>query len=640
MILKTLARTAALLLLAGSALAAPAPAPDATPPALTAADVGAFVDGFLATEMARAGIAGVSVAVVKDGQVLLARGWGVADRERGTACDADTLHRLGSIAKLFTWTAVMQLVEQHRLDLDADVRQYLDFDLPRTFPQPITLRHLMTHTAGFEETVHGMWAGADESLDLRAYLTARVPAQLHAPGIVAAYSNYGATLAGYIVQRVSGQPFETYVQAQVLQPLGMSHSTFAQPLPAALAARMSRGYDHGADDAKPFERIRVVPAGSATSSAADMARFMLAELGDGSLDGGRILQADTLVRMQTAQWWPHPHGPAMALGFWEDGGYGTRVIGHGGDTQWFHSGLYLLPTQHVGLFVVQNSAGTRVLRDALMRRFMERYFPAPAATFPAGAPPASAVEGLAGRYLSTRHGESGPLALLALLSQDKVEVAADGTLTMSESRGPDERAVRYRWRGDGLWQSPDDPSRRAWFRRDADGRWQTNPRVPVFVEQRVDAAHDAALATPVLAASLLVALASLLAWPLAAATRWHLGVPAPALRDERRARVALRVACLLALLPWAVFAVVGARAMASFTWLSGPEVIAWMRAVQATSWLALAGIGLSAWAVRARWRTRGTWWWSRVQAVLVLLAGLGLAAIAWAGHLLTGATLL
>ena len=123
---------------------------------LTAPDVAAFVDGYLPTEMDRAGINGVSVAIVKDGQVLLARGYGSADREHHVAMTPDTLMRIGSISKLFTWTAVMQLVERHQLDLDADVQQYIDFDLPRTFAQPITLRELMTHTAGFEETFHGM----------------------------------------------------------------------------------------------------------------------------------------------------------------------------------------------------------------------------------------------------------------------------------------------------------------------------------------------------------------------------------------------------------------------------------------------------------------------------------------------------
>lgn len=622
------------LMLAGAA----APAQDAATHELTAPDVAAFIDGYLPTEMERAGINGVTVAIVKDGQVLLARGYGNADRERHVAVTPDTLLRIGSISKLFTWTAVMQLVEQHRLDLDTDVQQYIDFDLPKTFAQPITLRHLMTHTAGFEEILHGMWASEGESLDLRGYLVARVPARIHAPGSVAAYSNYGATLAGYIVQRRSGEAFDAYVRNHVLLPLGMTHTTFAQPLPAGLAPAMSRGYAAGADPAKPFELIRVGPAGSASASANDIARFMRAELADGSLDGGRILQPDTLARMQAAQWWPQPHGPAMALGFWEDGGYGVRVIGHGGDSEWFHSGLYLLPAQHVGVFIAQNSAGKHTLRDVMMRRFMERYFPAPAARFSSAPPPAAEVAGLAGRYLGTRHGESGPLALLGLLSQDKVDVSADGTLTLSESIGLDERPVKYRSLGDGVWQSPDDSTRRLWFKRDANGRWQMNPRIPVFIEQRMPWARDARLWGAIVALSLLVAAGSLLAWPVAAAARWRFGVPAPASRDERRARVALRWAATLILLPWLTFALVVMRASDSFAWMAGPQALAWLRVVQAESWLALAGVALAAWGVRSRWRARNAGGWGRVQAVAVVLAGVGLAALAWMGHLLVGAT--
>ena len=609
----------------------------ASPHELTAPDLAAFIDGYLPIEMERAGINGVTVTVVKDGQVLLARGYGTADRERRVAVSPDTLFRIGSISKLFTWTAVMQLVEQHRLDLDADVQQYIDFELPKTFEQPITLRQLMTHTAGFEESFHGMWAGEGESLDLRSYLVARVPARIYAPGTMAAYSNYGATLAGYIVQRRSGEPFDSYVRKHILQPLGMAHTTFVQPLPGELAPAMSRGYDQGADPAKPFELIRIEPAGSASASANDMARFMRAELADGSLDGGRILQPDTLARMQTAQWWPQAHGPAMALGFWEDGGHGVRVIGHGGDSEWFHSGLYLLPAQHVGVFVSQNSQGKRTLRDALFRRFMERYFPTPSPAFSSRPPPASEVAGIAGHYLTTRHGESGPLALLALLSQSKVEVSADGTLTQSENVGADERPVKFRSLGDGVWQSPDDSTRRLWFKRGADGLWQMSARVPVFVEQQVPWTHNAAVTTPLLGLSLLVLAGTLLAWPLAAAARWHFAAPAPATR-ERRARVALRGAALLLMLPWLTFGLVVTWATGSFAWLAGPQALVWLRVVQVESWIALAGVLLAAWVLRARWRARGTWRWGRVHAVLVVLAGVGLATLAALGHLLTGAT--
>ncbi|MEP6504051.1 MAG: serine hydrolase domain-containing protein [Betaproteobacteria bacterium] len=624
-------------LVAGGAQAEGAPSP--APQALTESDLAAFVDGILPIEMARAGIDGAAVAVVKDGHVLLARGYGVADRERQVPVSTDaTLFRVASISKLFTWTAVMQLAEQHRLDLDADVQQYLDFPLPPAFGAPVTLRRLMTHTAGFEETVQGMWAQEGESLLLRDYVVAHVPARIFAPGSVGAYSNYGATLAGYIVQRRSGEPFDAYVARHILQPLGMAHSTFAQPLPASLAPLMSRGYRERAEPAQPFELIRVAPAGALSTSAADMARFMLAELGDGGLDGQRILQSGTLAQMQSAQYWPHPLGPAMALGFWEDGGYAQRVIGHGGDSQWFHSGLYLLPAQRVGVFIVQNTLGKHLLRDAFFGRFMARYFPAPPAVFPPGPPPAAAIAGIAGRYVSSRRGESGALRLGTLLSQTEVRVDESGRLTDSDVKGLDDRLLTFRWLGDGVWQSPEDPTRRLYFRRGTDGLWSFSGRVPVFIDQQVRWTRDARLLAPLLFASLFVLAATLLAWPLAAAARWHFAPRARA--SERHARQALRWAAMALLLPWLLIGGTLVSGVNAFEFIGGPWAASAMRVVQAAAWLGLGATLLAAWAAQRQWRAAGVWWWARVHATLVVAAGLGASLLAWQGHLLVGATIL
>ncbi len=611
----------------------------ATPHELTAADVAAFVDGYLPVEMDRAGINGVSVAVVKDGQVLLARGYGLADRERRVPMSADTLMRIGSTSKLFMWTAVMQLVEQHRLELDADVQQYVDFPLPRAFGKPITLRALMTHTAGFEDTVRGMWAKEGEPLDLRDYLVHHVPARLWAPGTVVAYSNYGAALAGYIVQRVSGEPFDAYAQAHVLAPLGMAHTTFVQPLPPGLAPLMSRGYLEGADAPQPFELIRVAPAGSVSSSAADMARFMIANLPDDTAGAPRVLQPATLAQMQTPQWWPHPRGPAFALGFWEDLAYPQHVIGHGGDSEWFHTGLYLLPAQHVGLYVSQNGLGKHVLRDQLMRRFMARYFPAPATVFPAGAPAASETDGLAGTYMSSRRNESGPLYLAALLGQQVVRIDGDGVLTVGGVNGLDDRPVKFRSLGHGVWQSPEDSTRKLFFNRDHTGQWQMANHLPVEVEQHMPLARDGRLMRAVLGASLFMMLATLLAWPVAAMIRRHHDVLPPADPREQRARASLRLAAFLGALPWALlFVPLTLVDNGGEFVMTNVHVIDGLRVVQAAAWLALVAVPLAAGAALRGASARGVWWWSRIHAVLMLLAAIGLAFMAWQGHLLLGTT--
>ncbi|MBO0722048.1 MAG: beta-lactamase family protein, partial [Blastocatellia bacterium] len=255
-----------------------------SPPALTTEDVTVFFDALLPLLIRRDEIAGAVVAVVKDGRVLFAKGYGYADvaARRPVSADA-TLFRVASISKLFTWTAVMQLVEQGKLDLDRDVNLYLDFQIPATYPQAITLRHLMTHTPGFQMASpdHSRWPGTD-LLPLKEYLLKYLPPRIFPPGSTPAYSNYGAALAGYIVQRVSGQPFEEYVAEHIFRPLGMAHSTFVQPLPNALKPMMSQGYGLASESAGQFFLVPGSPAGSLYTTATDMARFMLAHLKDGS----------------------------------------------------------------------------------------------------------------------------------------------------------------------------------------------------------------------------------------------------------------------------------------------------------------------------------------------------------------------
>jgi CubicO group peptidase (beta-lactamase class C family) len=217
--------------------------------------------------------------------VLTARGYGYADTgSEGTAphpVDPDqTLFRVGSVAKVFVATAVMQLVEQGKIDLDADVDRYLDFPLPRTFDRAITMRHLLTHTAGFEERIKGLIELGESTVSVRDTVAVDPPEQVFEPGTVPAYSNYGYSLAGYIVERVSGTPFDDYIDRNVLDRVGMTSSSFAQPLPQELRSRLSQGYTTDSDPAAPFETVGTAPAGALSASATDMGRFILAHLGE------------------------------------------------------------------------------------------------------------------------------------------------------------------------------------------------------------------------------------------------------------------------------------------------------------------------------------------------------------------------
>src|ERR1051326_1148371 len=303
------------------------------PHELTEADVHAFLDGFMPMQLERENIAGAVVLVVKNGSVLFAKGYGYSDVAKKTPVTADaTLFRPGSISKLFTWTAVMQLVEQGKVDLDRDINDYLDFKIPPRFGKPITLRNIMTHTPGFEEQIKDLinQEGAPMA-SLKQYLAEHIPERIFPPGTTPAYSNYGAALAGYIVERVSGRPFNDYVAENIFKPLGMARSTFVQPLPPDLKPLMSGAYNLGSDKPKPFEVIAEAPAGALAATAGDLAHFMIAHLQNGKYETTQILRPDTAQQMHSRQFGLSPALNGMCLGFYEESRNGHRIFGHGGD---------------------------------------------------------------------------------------------------------------------------------------------------------------------------------------------------------------------------------------------------------------------------------------------------------------------
>lgn len=278
----------------------------------------------------------------------------------------------------------MQLVEQGKLDLDRNVNEYLDFKIPDAFGQPITLKNLLAHTPGFEEQIKDLFTVGSESPNLGAYLKTHIPARIYPPGTVPAYSNYGAALAGYIVERVSGRPFNEYVEQNIFKPLGMDHSTFRQPLPPTLASFMSNGYQLASDEPKPFEVVVPFPAGSMSTTASDTARFMLAHLQNGKLDSALMLRPETVQLMHSRLFALDPAANAMAYGFYEESRNGRRIIGHAGDTLYFHSDLHLIPDAGVGFFVSHNSLGrgNPPPRTTLWAMFLDRYFPYNASVTP------------------------------------------------------------------------------------------------------------------------------------------------------------------------------------------------------------------------------------------------------------------
>ncbi|WP_380168377.1 serine hydrolase domain-containing protein [Jannaschia sp. R86511] len=562
---------------AGSSVADPTPPPPVPAPAgqhtLEPSDVDAWLDGMLPAALEREGHAGAVVAVVADGEVVTTRGYGHADTGTtgGEAVPVDaerTLFRVGSISKLFTATAVMQLVERGEVDLDTDVAEYLDFEVPRAFDEPVTLRHLLTHTAGFEERIRGLIGSGDVEVVLRDSLAEDPPEQIYAPGTVPAYSNYGNALAGYVVERVSGVPFEEYVRREVLEPAGMTSSTFAQPLPAGLRDRMSQGYPTSADEPGPFEIVGAPPAGALTASAPDMARFMLAQLGE---PGTRpLLRPETLELMHApaldeSTLGTLAAGPRMTLGFFEESRNGHRMLGHGGDTQYFHSDLLLHPEEGAGIYVSVNSSGedgysTLALRAALLEGFTDRYFPAGAGETKAPDPTRGSVDEttakehaavVEGSYVSSRTVRSNFLAALEAFGTTQVEARPDGRLLLTP--GPTSAApALYEEVEPFVWREVDG-QRTITARVDGD-RVEAIGISPAFALLPAQPGRSQTVLLPVVGASALVLLVAVLAWPVGAVRRRVRGQTLPR-GTGRVSRVLTMVAAtctLLALAGWAV----------------------------------------------------------------------------------------
>lgn len=346
---------------------------------LTNDDLAAWLDGLLPYAIKQGDIAGGVVSVVKDGRVLFQRGYGYADVAQKRPMDpVHTIIRPGSISKLFLWTAIMQLVEEKKLDLDADVNRYIDFHIADFEGRAITLRDVVTHRTGFAEQIKDL-IGRSPPHSLEAYVKGHIPARIYPAGAVPAYSNYGSALAAYIVERVSGERFESYAARHILSPLSMRRSTFVQPVPPAWRGNLALGYRNASEAPRYYEFIGPVPAGGLNTTADDMARFMIAHLNQGAFNGQRIISAEVARAMHAPQERTFPALNTVAVGFYETTRNEHRSIAHNGGTQFFHSDLHLLVDDNVGLFISLNSTGeddaTKKIHDAFFNGFMDRYFP-------------------------------------------------------------------------------------------------------------------------------------------------------------------------------------------------------------------------------------------------------------------------
>ncbi|HEY1604868.1 MAG TPA: serine hydrolase domain-containing protein [Allosphingosinicella sp.] len=609
------------------------PPPAAGTVQLNAEDVNAWLDGYMPGALRTADIPGAVVVVVKDGKILTARGFGYADVDKKIPVDPDkTLFRPGSVSKLVTWTAVMQLVEQHKLDLDRDVNAYLDFKIPPYNGQPITLRQIMTHTAGFEEAVKDLLLyDGRQHVSLETYLKRWTPTRIFAPGTTQAYSNWATSLAGYIVQRVSGEDFDSYLDHHIFGPLAMKNSTFRQPLPANLAGQMSGGYVAGKN--KGFEFVEPAPAGALSSTGIDMARFMIAHLQDGQLDGQRILQPATAETMHDS-----PLGNVnpmslmpplnrMELGFFETNINGREVIGHLGDTNAFHTSFHMYMKENAGLYLSFNSPGkagaVQGLRTGVFEDFSDRYFPNVAPPDGRVDPKVAAQHArmMAGHWIVSRRIDTSFLASFSwLLGQEVVGVGPKGELVIPALVNAGGRPRQWVEIAPFVWRDTEGHGRVA--AKVVNGqiiRWTFDLVAPFEVYDRVPAGLNTGWIVPALYLSIAVLLLTFLSWPVGWAVRRRYKLQSDlegrALLAQRASRLAAGLIILL-LLGWAI----GTLMLLSDVTGGGGDAFFWLLQILSLIVFVLA-VPVAAWTLWQTWRDQGRWT-RKLWSILVFLAAL------------------
>jgi CubicO group peptidase (beta-lactamase class C family) len=578
-----------------------------------------FLDDFIIKKMEEYHIPGVAFVLVKDGKIIVRKGYGYADLENKIPVKPDeTIFRVGSISKLFTATAVMQLCEQGRIDLKADVNKYLKlFKLENNYPEPVTMANLLTHTAGFRgRAIGSMTRSESDRIPLGEFLAANMPPRSLPPGRYISYSNDGFYLAGYLVEEISGVPFAQYVADHILHPLGMEKSSFL--LPPHLMPNLAKGYScvNGNYQSVPIEFSKLLssPAGSLISTADDMARFMIAHLQGGRYQDRRILNENTCREMQRQQFTNDSRLPGTCYGFYEYQGYNQRAILHDGDVSGFSSRLFLLPDRNMGFFICNNN-GNSIVRMELTDSLMSHYYPLPKESVPSK--PAADIKSphkrLAGSYRSLRFG---------LDSFDKFE-SANALLNISDRQINSWIELEPR-----LFQVPKSKTRFV-FREDGEGNithlFIDAQQMPMSYE-RVALYDTATFLWVPLGFILLVFLSACVVWPMMHHIRRKRKQSVEMSRSARHARLLAIVTVALNLMFFACFT--PSMFLLNDEFVYGlPFVIKALLVIPIAT--TLLAIGLPVFALLA-WKYR---WWSFVERLhysLVAFACIGL--VLWLYH--------
>jgi CubicO group peptidase (beta-lactamase class C family) len=632
-----LAFGAATLLLASlgaaSAGTAPAGASDAGPPPLDRAEVSAFVDGAVREAMRTDHIAGVTVAIVDRSGVVMTRGYGVASLSPARPVDADTLFRVGSISKTGVWIALMQLVEAGKIGLDDPVNQHLPPALripDQGFSQPIRVRHLMTHSPGFEDSVLQDFFTHDPArlVPLEVFLRTHRVRRVREPGTVSVYSNYGASLAGAMVAYVSGQSWQDYAEQHVLRPLGMATATYrepyptavaqarglAAPMPAATAAKVTDGFTYaaGALRQQAFEYASVVaPAGALSASANDMAAYMRALLDPALMQSAGVMRADTALAMRAPLF-----GNTPELGQWRHGfmdfsaSSGRPGFGHDGDLIYQHSTMQIYPDAGVAIFISVNTPTGLPLLETLPDEILDRFVgPLPRPVRAADAKAEAAA--VAGTYRPLRvPARRTERALISFFGMARVTALPNGDILVGQTR--------LMPVGGGVFARTDGPARIAFHK--VGGRMRLFDPFSAGPADRVGYFEGPQWLSLISALGVLVAI-----WGVASGVRRLL------LRRETAAAMALDGVCLIWLAAFALLA----AAVAPF--LGDPLAAVFVypgKLLPLACWaLMVAAVATPAGAVLAvgplHPQTWSWWRWTRVGVATAVLAALALTLDGW-----------
>ncbi|WP_116091111.1 serine hydrolase domain-containing protein [Sphingomonas crusticola] len=627
-----------------------APAFDAGPHSLTKADVDTWLDGYLPYALHSSDIPGAVVTIVQNGQLLTARGFGFADAAKRTPVDPyRTLFRPGSVSKLVTWTAVMQQVEQGKLDLDTDVNRYLDFKIPPRNGKPVTLRQIMTHTAGFDEAAKSViFYDPGHLRPLGEFLKNSLPARIYDAGTTPAYSNWATALAGHIVERVSGEPFDDYVERHIFAPLGMKDATFRQPLPARLRPVMATGYRKPGSPAA-FELVGPAPAGSLSATGVDMARFMLAHLEGGALDGNRILRPETAAMMHNSpldKINPYsliPPLDRMELGFFETNVNGHEVVGHLGDTAAFHTSLHLFTNDGVGFYISFNSPGRAgaagTLRTAIFQDFADRYFPNTVKDGLVDAQTAKKhAQMMSGLWANSRGSQTSFVSVAGLFGQTAVTVGPKGELVVPDLKGIGGSPREWVEIAPFVWRERNGHDRLA--AKVIDGkvvRWSMDGESPFIVFDRVPAGVSSAWLKPALFLSLAILALTFFYWPVTWYVRRRYRAPIGLSRQGLKAYRAVRVMAGLELALLISWVVVVSAMFSNLKNLAGAFDTILLLLQVAGAIIFVGTVAIAGWNLWLAFRDRRKWT-SKLWSLLVFLAALLILYFAIRFHLMTIST--